>query len=111
MNQYVKNLHEIEDYMLSIDQDSITLVEPNVGKIDVASHYLKGDIECVDYLYDNMPIEAFIGGLEWSVKKYLHRWRYKENPVKDLRKARDYLSVLIDTMEGKEPKFKEWLDE
>lgn len=72
-------------------------------------HYETGSIECVDYLYDNMPLEAFIGGLEWNVKKYLHRWRYKEKPVEDLRKARDYLSVLIDTVEGKEvPSFKEW---
>ena len=43
-----------------------------------------------------------------NIKKYLHRWRYKENPVKDLRKARDYLNVLIDVSEGKPPKFKEW---
>ena len=72
------------------------------------THYTKGEIECVDYLYDNMPLEAFVGGCEWAVKKYLHRWRYKEKPVKDLRKARDYLSVLIDVLEGKKPEFKEW---
>jgi len=62
----------------------------------------------VDYLWDNMPFEAFVGGVEWNIKKYLHRWRDKGEPVKDLRKARDYLSVLIDVMEGKEPQFKEW---
>ena len=72
-------------------------------------HYETGSIECVDYLYDNMPLEAFIGGLEWNVKKYLHRWRFKEKPVEDLRKARDYLTVLIDAMEGEvKPQFKEW---
>jgi hypothetical protein len=82
-------------------------VEP-LYKDKPESHYTKGEIECVDYLYDNMPVDAFIGGLEWNVKKYLHRWRYKQNPVKDLRKARDYLNVLIDTLEGNKPKFKEW---
>jgi hypothetical protein len=56
-------------------------------------------IECVDYLYDNMPMEAFIGGLEWNVKKYLHRWRYKEKPLQDLRKAQWYLTKLIETLE------------
>ena len=71
-------------------------------------HYTKDSIECVDYLWDNMPFEAFVGGVEWNIKKYLHRWRDKGEPVKDLRKARDYLSVLIDVMEGKEPQFKEW---
>jgi hypothetical protein len=74
-------------------------------------HYKAGDIECVDYLYDNMPLEAFMGGLEWNVKKYLHRWRRKGNPVKDLKKARDYLNVLIDVMEGNDPKFKEFEQE
>ena len=71
-------------------------------------HYTGGNIECVDYLHDNMPFEAFIGFIEGNVKKYLHRWRYKGKPVEDLRKARDYLTVLINVMEGKEPKFKEW---
>ena len=47
--------------------------------VEKPEHYSYGSIECVEYLYDNMPMEAFIGGLEWNVKKYLHRWRYKEN--------------------------------
>jgi hypothetical protein len=46
-----------------------------------------------------MPMEAFIGGLEWNVKKYLHRWRYKEKPLQDLRKAQWYLTKLIETLE------------
>lgn len=71
-------------------------------------HYREGDIECVDYLWDNLTMEKFVGGLEWNIKKYLHRWSFKGEPVKDLRKARDYLNVLIDVMEGKDPKFKEW---
>lgn len=77
-------------------------------KLNVTAHYTEGDIECVDYLWDNLPMEAFIGGLEWNTKKYLHRWRHKGNPVKDLKKARDYLNVWIDVMEGKAPEFKEW---
>ncbi len=63
------------------------------------SHYTSGNIECVDYLKDNMPWEAFTGGLEWNVKKYLHRWRYKKNPVEDLKKARWYLDRLIRELE------------
>ena len=78
-----------------------------VGDFD-PNHYSNNEIECVDYLYDNMPREAFIGGLEFAMKKYLHRWRYKEKPVQDLRKARDFLSVLIDVVEGNKPEFKEW---
>ena len=78
----------------------------------ITDHYENGEIECIDYLWDNMPLEAFVGGLEWNVKKYMHRWRYKENPVKDLRKARDYLNVMIDVMEGcNKPQFKEWREQ
>jgi len=80
----------------------------DIKEAEETSHYKESDIECVDYLFDNMPMEAFIGGLEWNVKKYLHRWRRKNAPVQDLRKARDYLTVLIDVMEGKAPQFKEW---
>ena len=67
--------------------------------VDRPSHYTSGSIECVDYLKDNMPWEAFTGGLEWNVKKYLHRWRYKKNPVEDLKKARWYLDRLIKELE------------
>ena len=47
-----------------------------------------------------MPIDAFIGGLEWNIKKYMHRWRYKTKPVQDLKKARWYLDKLIETLDG-----------
>jgi hypothetical protein len=87
-----------------VDNSEVELVTED----DITKHYGTGDIECVDYLYDNMPREAFIGWLEGSFKKYTHRWRYKENPIKDLRKARDFLSVLIDVLEDKKPEFKEW---
>ena len=62
-------------------------------------HYTSGNIECWDYLKDNMPREAYLGGLEWNIKKYLHRWRYKEKPLQDLKKARVYLDRLINELE------------
>ena len=68
--------------------------------VESPSHYSSDKIECVDYLKDNMPFEAFIGGLEWNVKKYLHRWRRKGKPVEDLRKASWYLNRLINELES-----------
>jgi len=59
------------------------------------AHYNIGTIECIEYLKDNMPKEAFIGYLEGNVKKYLHRWRYKVKPTEDLKKAQWYLDRLI----------------
>lgn len=68
--------------------------------VNKPDHYASGKIECVDYLYDNLPIDAFIGGLEWNIKKYMHRWRYKTKPVEDLKKAQWYLNKLIETLDG-----------
>ena len=73
---------------------------PVKDDVNNPEHYASGSIECVDYLYDNMPIDAFIGGCEWNVKKYMHRWRYKGKPVQDLKKARWYLDKLIETLDG-----------
>lgn len=70
----------------------------NANIEETPQHYTKGSIECWDYLKDNMPHEAYIGGMEWNVKKYLHRWRYKGKPVDDLKKARAYLDRMIEEL-------------
>lgn len=70
--------------------------------VNTPSHYSSGSIECVDYLKDNMPWDSYIGGLEWNVKKYLHRWRYKKKPVEDLKKAQWYLNRLIRELDDEQ---------
>ena len=56
--------------------------------------------------YQGRPITIYLGALddtgdgfieycEGNTLKYLHRWRYKEHPVQDLRKARWYLDKMI----------------
>lgn len=49
---------------------------------------------------DNMDPLMFMGYLEGAVKKYLHRYRYKNKPVEDLKKAQWYLERLIQEMHG-----------
>jgi hypothetical protein len=71
-------------------------------EVNNPDHYANGNIECIEYLYDNLPYEAFLGGLEWNIKKYMHRWRYKSKPVQDLKKARWYLDKLIETLDGED---------
>ena len=68
--------------------------------IDSPKHYASGRIECIEYLEDNLSQEAFKGYIEGNVKKYLHRWRYK-NGVEDLKKAQWYLTRLIEKEEKK----------
>mgnify|MGYP001165621792 CR=1 FL=1 len=57
-------------------------------------HYNFGKIECIDYLEDNLK-QGFTSYLDGNIKKYLHRWQYKEKPLEDLQKARWYLDRLI----------------
>ena len=64
--------------------------------VNSPAHYADGNIECIDYLKDNMPRAAFLGYLEGNYKKYLHRMRYKGKALEDLHKASWYLNRLID---------------
>lgn len=95
--QYLKAMEHHSN--LNERRSHLDLSSDQVNKPD---HYTGGEIECWDYLKDNMPREAYLGGLEWNIKKYLHRWRYKKNPVEDLKKAKVYLDKLINEMENKE---------
>ena len=66
------------------------------------AHYNQAGIECYD------AIEAALGdGLEYylqgNIMKYLWRYRYK-NGAEDLRKAKWYLTKLINVMEKKNAK-------
>ena len=63
-------------------------------------HYGQGSIECIDYIEDSLTKEEYQGYLMGNVKKYTHRWRYK-NGVEDLKKARWYLEALIQSEERK----------
>lgn len=67
--------------------------------VNSPSHYSSGEIECIQYLEDNLPFEAYTGYLEGNCKKYLHRWRHKGKPLEDLKKAQWYLNRLISTLE------------
>ena len=52
-------------------------------------HY-QFDIEPFDYIHDNQ-----MGFAEGNVIKYITRWRYKENGIEDLYKAKQYIDMLI----------------
>ena len=73
------------------------MIQDNVNN---PQHYGQGSIECINYIEDSMTKEEFQGYLMGNVKKYTHRWRYK-NGVEDLKKARWYLEALIQSEERK----------
>jgi len=66
------------------------------------AHYNVGTIEAIVYIEDSLD-EGFGFYLEGSIKKYLHRWRYKHSDkagrLQDLQKAKFYLERLIIDVE------------
>lgn len=70
--------------------------------VDKPAHYTATTIEAIDYISDTLD-EGFGYYLEGSLKKYLHRWRFKsetdEGKIRDLKKAAWYLDKLIKDVE------------
>lgn len=86
--------HEFENFEWYKD-----MLDDNVNN---PPHYNQAGIECID------AIEAALGDgfqyyLQGNIMKYLWRYRYK-NGVEDLRKAKWYLTKLIQEMEKKDAK-------
>ena len=67
---------------------------PSPDPVDNPPHYKVGEMQAIDYIYQQLGAEGIKTYLEGNILKYMHRWRYK-NGVEDLRKARWYLDKLI----------------
>lgn len=73
----------------------------NNDPVNHPSHYTQGGIECIDALtsmitsFDD-PEDA---ALSWQIVKYVWRHPHKGNPGEDLRKARFYLTRLIEHLD------------
>ena len=79
--------------ILTIDTDDITIPglsdDADINKKTDPVHY-QFDIEPFDYIHDNQ-----MGFAEGNVVKYITRWRYKEDGITDLYKAKQYIEMLI----------------
>ena len=62
-------------------------------------HYTSGSIECIDAIKASQTDAGYCGFLKGNVFKYLWRYKLKNNPVEDLKKARWYLDKLIECEE------------
>ena len=70
-------------------------VQVTPSMVERPPHYNKSKIEAIEYIQDTLG-EGFTYYLEGNIKKYLHRFRYK-NGKEDLAKAEWYLKKLIET--------------
>ena len=66
--------------------------------VDHPPHYNNGNIECIEAIEAMLTPEEYIGYLRGNSLKYLWRFRYKNKPIEDLRKARWYEERLISYM-------------
>jgi hypothetical protein len=75
-----------------------------VDEINSPVHYNTGSMETIDLIREGMSDDEFSGYLKGNVLKYICRYRHKhkENPVKDLMKARWYIEKLIGTIREKQ---------
>jgi hypothetical protein len=62
-------------------------------------HYNKGSVECIDYIRQQLG-SYYPAYLEGNVIKYVHRHKYKNQNIEDLKKAKWYLSKLIEFYEN-----------
>ena len=77
-----------------------TLLEPFEEKPSKPTHYDTG-IDTIAFLRANCPPEQVEGFLRGNALKYLQRYD-KKNGVDDLRKAKHYVEMLIEELEGRE---------
>ncbi len=67
---------------------------PDPDPVNQPQHYRVGEVEAIDYIAQQLGVgvkDYLLGNLH----KYIHRHRFKGQPVEDLRKARWYLEKLI----------------
>jgi hypothetical protein len=77
----------------------IQYAEPDM--VNHPSHYTRGKVEAIDALESAVTgLEGKEAGLTWQVIKYMWRWKFKGQPLRDLQKARFYLERLIKSLEG-----------
>lgn len=78
-------------YIKSLDEAIIEEEAQDI--VNKPAHYNNGDIECIDYIKQQLG-DDFGAYLEGNIIKYLHRYKYK-NGQQDLKKAQWYLDRLL----------------
>ncbi len=64
--------------------------------VDHPDHYNTGKIEVIDFIKDLGMAEDFCVG---NAIKYISRYKHKENPLEDIKKAVWYLNYLVEILE------------
>ena len=76
----------------------------DANMVDNPPHYNNGSIECIEAIEAMLNKDEYIGYLRGNALKYRWRFRYKNKPFEDLRKARRYedrlMKFLLDNQDA-----------
>lgn len=80
------------------EEDSILYMTKAIKHDEVSrpAHYNRSGIEAIKAIEASMSEVEFLGYLKGNILKYLWRYGYKDNPKKDIAKARWYLDLLYE---------------
>ncbi len=67
--------------------------------VDHPDHYNRGKIEVIDFIKDLGMAKDFCIG---NAIKYIARYKHKQNPSEDIKKAIWYLKYLVEILESEE---------
>ena len=95
------NMKESDDFdIVDIIPKEQAMTEQAEDKVNHPSHYTSGGIECIEAIKASMSKDEYKGYLKGNVLKYVWRYKNKNNPIEDLKKAKVYLEWLIKEIEG-----------
>ena len=97
-----KFVHDV--YTLESETDDKNTSDNSLGRsyadlintmVEHPPHYNNGNVECIEAIEAMLTPDEFIGYLRGNSLKYRWRFRYKNKPIEDLRKARWYEERLL----------------
>ena len=72
----------------------------NPDMVNQPPHYVnQGEVECIDYIKQQLG-DNFRYYLEGTAIKYLHRFKYKDKEIEDLKKHQFYIDKLIEELKS-----------
>ena len=95
-----KYILETEDNYIVQKDIKVPMWERDDDPVNHPSHYKQGNRETIEVIKDYMTDDEFVGYLKGNVIKYVGRFKFKGNPLQDLKKASWYLNKLIKETES-----------
>ena len=93
------NKFEYDSFKDKDKDKEILFDKPVEDNVNSPEHYLKGKKETIDVIKDCMTDDEYHGYLKGNVLKYISRYKFKGEPLEDLKKAQWYLDRLVKEVE------------